>query len=394
MRVSYEDLKKLCEALKTDRLNSWSRVNCVHNSLYEYLLKYILHIKEDRDDSIYKVTGGISHDIMERFYTHELDYDKMAEEFDDGWMTAFDIAELKFVRGDGKRNQSIADKYYYDLKNFFETHEIITESIDIEQFVTVKVGDEYYQGYIDALIKHEDGSYTILDWKTSSIYKGDKAKNECGQLVMYSLALHQKGIPFDKIKIAWNFLKYQCVTVQSKKGVKKVREIERCTLGEKLQANAKMWLKEFGYTEDQVFEYLDKLAQTNDIKVLPEEVQAKYEFHDCYVYVELTQELIDYWTNFIIDTMKEIRSKEAQYEELKEAGKYEEADKLWWEDEESVKKQSYYLSNLCGYSPNLHKPYKAYLEALDAQKNGDILGTKKKSDEEYAIDDLGWLNNL
>ena len=394
MRVSYEDLKKLCEALKTDRLNSWSRVNCVHNSLYEYLLKYILHIKEDRDDSIYKVTGGISHDIMERFYTHELDYDKMAEEFDDGWMTAFDIAELKFVRGDGKRNQSIADKYYYDLKNFFETHEIITEPIDIEQFVTVKVGDEYYQGYIDALIKHEDGSYTILDWKTSSIYKGDKAKNECGQLVMYSLALHQKGIPFDKIKIAWNFLKYQCVTVQSKKGIKKVREIERCTLGEKLQANAKMWLKEFGYTEDQVFEYLDKLAQTNDIKILPEEVQEKYEFHDCYVYVELTQELIDYWTNFIIDTMKEIRSKEAQYEELKEAGKYEEADKLWWEDEESVKKQSYYLSNLCGYSPNLHKPYKAYLEALDDQKNGDILGTKKKSDEEYAIDDLGWLNNL
>lgn len=384
----------MCEALGVDRLNSWSRVNCVHNGLYEYFLKYVLHKKEDRDDSIYKVTGGISHDIMERFYTHELDYDKMAEEFDDGWMTAFDIAELKFVRGDGKRNQSIADKYYYDLKNFFETHEIITEPIDIEQFVTVKVGDEYYQGYIDALIKHEDGSYTILDWKTSSIYKGDKAKNECGQLVMYSLALHQKGIPFDKIKIAWNFLKYQCITVQSKKGVKKVREIERCTLGEKLQANAKMWLKEFGYTEDQVFEYLDKLAQTNDIKVLPEEVQEKYEFHDCYVYVELTQELIDYWTNFIIDTMKEIRSKEAQYEELKEAGKYEEADKLWWEDEESVKKQSYYLSNLCGYSPNLHKPYKAYLEALDAQKNGDILGTKKKSDEEYAIDDLGWLNNL
>lgn len=394
MRVSYEDLKKLCEALGTDRLNSWSRVNCVHNSLYEYLLKYILHIKEDRDDSIYKVTGGISHDIMERFYTHELDYDKMAEEFDNGWMTAFDIAELKFVRGDGKRNQSIADKYYYDLKNFFETHEVITEPIDIEQFVTVKVGDEYYQGYIDALISHEDGSYTILDWKTSSIYKGDKAKNECGQLTLYGIALHQKGIPYEKIKIAWNFLKYQCVTVQSKKGVKKVREIERCTLGEKLQANAKMWLKEFGYTEDQVFEYLDKLAQTNDIKVLPEEVQAKYEFHDCYVYVELTQELIDYWTNFIIDTMKEIRSKEAQYEELKEAGKYEEADKLWWEDEESVKKQSYYLSNLCGYSPNLHKPYKAYLEALDAQKNGDILGTKKKSDEEYAIDDLGWLNNL
>lgn len=394
MRVSYEDLKKLCGALGTDRLNSWSRVNCVHNSLYEYYLKYILHEKEDRSDSIYVVTGGLSHTILERFYGKEIKYEDMVNEFDDGWVLAFNVSELKFVRGDGRRNQSIADKYYYDLQNFFTTHEVITDHMDIEEFVCIKIGDEYYQGYIDAHLTDNDGNHTILDYKTSSIYKGDKAKESCGQLVMYAIGLHQKGIPYEKIKIAWNFLKYQCVTVQSKKGVKKVREIERCTLGEKLQANAKMWLKEFGYTEDQVFEYLDKLAQTNDIKVLPEEVQAKYEFHDCYVYVELTQELIDYWTNFIIDTMKEIRSKEAQYEELKEAGKYEEADKLWWEDEESVKKQSYYLSNLCGYSPNLHKPYKAYLEALDAQKNGGILGTKKKSDEEYAIDDLGWLNNL
>lgn len=52
--------------------------------------------------------------------------------------------------------------------------------------------------------------------------------------------------------------------------------------------------------------------------------------------------------------MKEIRSKESQYKDLMTAGKYEEADKLWWEDEESIKKQSYYLSNLCSYSPKLH----------------------------------------
>ena len=88
----------MCEALGVDRLNSWSRVNCVHNGLYEYFLKYVLHKKEDRDDSIYKVTGGISHDIIERFYTEELSYEKMAEEFDEGWMMAFDIADLKFVK--------------------------------------------------------------------------------------------------------------------------------------------------------------------------------------------------------------------------------------------------------------------------------------------------------
>lgn len=392
MRVNSEKIKKMCEALGTDRLNSWSRVNCIHNSLYEYYLKYILHKEEDRDDSIYKVTGGISHDILEKYYTAQIPYDAMVEEFEDGWTTAFDIAELKFVRGDGDRNKSIANKYYYDLKNFFSTHERIKDRIDIEQFITVKIGEEYYQGYIDAKVTDYDGNITILDWKTSSIYKGDKAKNECGQLVMYAMALHQQGIPYEKIRIAWNFLKYQCVTVQSKKGVKKVREIERCELGEKLQANAKMWLKDAGYSEEQVFEYLDQLAQTNDITVLPEAVQNKYEFHDCYVYVDLTEELINHWESFIIDTMKLIREKEKKYFVLKENGKFEEADKLWWEDEESLKKQSYYLTNLCGYSANLHKPLKAYLEKLDSNKNGDILGQKKE--DEYDVDDLSWLNDL
>lgn len=391
MRKTFEELQKMCEALKVDRLNSWSRVNCIHNSLYEYYLKYILHKEEDRDDSIYKVTGGISHDIIERFYTGEITYKNMLEEFEDGWVTAFDVAELKFVRGDGERNKSIAAKYYYDLKNFFSTHEVITDKIDIEQFITIKVGDEYYQGYIDAQVKDNDGNITILDWKTSSIYKGEKAKNECGQLVMYAMGLHQQGIPYEKIKIAWNFLKYQCVTVQSKKGVKKVREIERCELGDKLHANAKMWLKDFGYTEDQAFEYLDKLSQTNDISCLPNEIQEKYELHDCYVYVDLTDELINHWETFIIDTMNMIRKKEKEYYGLKESGQYEAADKLWWEDEESLKKQSYYLNNLCGYSPNLHKPLKSYLDKLDENKKGDILGQEK---EEYDVDDLSWLNDL
>ena len=395
MRLSSDEINVLLRELGTDRLNSWSRVNCAHNSLYEYYLKYVLHKKEDRADSIYVVTGGISHDIMEKFYQHEIKYNEMVDEFEEGWMTAFDIADLKFNRTDNQRNNSIAGKYYYDLQHFFKTHEVLDDKkmkINIEEFITIKVCEEYYQGYIDVHIEDENGNHTILDWKTSSIYKGEKAKNACGQLVLYAIGLHQKGIPYDKIKIAWNFLKYQCVTVQSKKGVKKVREIERCELGDKLQANAKMWLKEFGY-EDQIVEYLDALAQTNDITVLPKEVQDKYEFHDCYVYVDLTDELIDYWTNYVTDTMKLIRSKEKEYKNLKDSGKYKEADLIWWENEESVKKQSYYFANLCGYSANLHKPYKAYLDKLEAEKNGNIFGPSK-NDEEYDEDDLSWIENL
>ena len=116
MRLNNEEIQKLCETLGTDRLNSWSRVNCVHNSLYEYLLKYILHKPEDRDDSIYKITGGISHNILEKFYSGEIKYEDMIDEFEDGWMAAFEIAGLKFNRSDSERNKSIADKYYYDFE--------------------------------------------------------------------------------------------------------------------------------------------------------------------------------------------------------------------------------------------------------------------------------------
>lgn len=386
MRVSNEELNKICEKYNTDRLWSWSRVNCVHNSLYEYFLKYILHAKEDRDDSIYKVTGGISHDIIEKFYNGEIAYEQMVEEFKDGWLTAFDIAELKFNRSDSTKNDSIAEKYYYDLENFFKTHQKISYKVQLEQFITVKIGEEYYQGYIDCCFKDKEENYVILDWKTSSIYKGAKAQNECGQLCMYAMALHQKGVPYEKIKIAWNFLKYQSVTVEAKNGTKKVREIERYELGEKLQANAKMWLKHFGY-EDELIEYLDALAQTNDITVLPKEVQEKFELADCYVYVDLTEELIKHWESYIIETTKMIRDKEAEYEINKD-------EHIWWEDEESVASQSYYFSNLCGYSAHLHKPYAAYLDKLTAEKNGDLLGSTKKNEDEYDENDMSWLNDI
>ena len=382
MRKTSEELNELCKQLNTDILWSWSRVNCVHNSLYEYYLKYIKHATPDRDNSIYTVTGGICHDIIEKFYNEEISYEQMIDEFNDGWMTAYEIGELKFDRSDSDKNQNIANKYYKDLAHFFTNHKKLPYKLQLEQFVTVKIGDEFYQGYIDCCYKDEDGNYTILDWKSSSIYKGDKALNECGQLVMYAMALHQKGIPYNKIKIAWDFLKYQCVTVESKKGEKKIREIERSELGSSLKANAKTWLKHFGY-DDQMEEYLTALEESNDIYVLPVEVQDKYEFADCIVYVDLTEELIKKWEDYIIETTKDIRNKTAEYERTLD-------EHIWWEDEESIKKQSYYFSNLCSYSATLHKPYGAYLDKFNMLKN--ILAAKKQKIEDE--EDMSWLDNL
>lgn len=394
-RKTGEELEQVKRKYGVDRLWSWSRFNSYHNSPYEYFLKYIKNVPEDRQDCIYTVTGGMSHEIMENLYLGNIKYEDMDSEFEDAWMTA-GIAELKFDRNDSEKNKKIADKYYKNLKHFFNNHHTIPYKVEIERFISVLIGRNVFQGYIDVCFKDSDGCFNILDWKTSSIYKGEKALNECGQLVVYAIGLHQMGIPYEKIKICWDFLKYVKVDCEQANGKWTTREIDRCEIGSKLQTSVKMWLKKLGY-EDELVEYLDMLAQTNDIKCLPKDVQAKYKFHDCIVYVDLTQDLIDRWVTDITNTIDEIIEKEEKYEAEKLIDK-ENAEMIFFDTLEQVEKQSYYFSTLCAYSPNLHKPYKKYLDVLAAQKNGDEffsgVGSEISENSGDKDEDLSWLDNL
>lgn len=395
-RLTSEQLEALKEKEGVDRIWSWSKINCFHTSPYEYYLKYIKKAKEDRANSIYVTTGGIAHNILEKYYTNEIPYEKMLEEFEDGWLVATDIADLKFDRSDEERNGKIKDKYYENLVHFFSNHTVLENKPIIEQFVKVKIGGNLFQGYIDCAFKDDEGCIIIQDWKTSSIYKGAKAENESGQLVLYALGLNQQGIPMDKIKIRWNFLKYVSIQYEQKNGTVKTREVERCNIGESLQSNAKTWLKAFGYEPD---EYLKTMLDTNSIDCLPDEVREKYVISDCYVYVDLTDELINKWTEHVITIIKDIELREADYER-------NHSDACFWDTDDSVKAQSYYFSNLCGYSRNLHKPYDEYCKRLESAQNGtDLFGGLFGSDSITTSSsniinnkndelDLSWLDNI
>ena len=395
-RLTSEQLQALMKKEGVDRIWSWSKINCFHTSPYEYYLKYIKKAKEDRADSIYTTTGGIAHDILEKFYTGQIEYGDMIDQFKDGWTVAVDIADLKFDRTDEEKNIKIKDKYYENLVHFFKNHTVLKNKPIIEQFVKVKIGGNLFQGYIDCAFKDDETCFNIVDFKTSSIYKGEKANNECGQLVLYAIGLHQQGIPFDKIKICWNFLKYVTIQYEQKNGTVKTRESERCKIGESLQSNAKTWLKHFGYEPD---EYLKQLLDTNDISCLPEEVKQKYTLSDCYVYVDLTDKLIDKWTDHVITTIKDIELREKDYEESH-------SDACFFDTDESVKAQSYYFANLCSYSRSLHRPYDEYCKRLEAsQSGGDMfagigLGADNVSSSSNVINnksdelDLSWLDNI
>lgn len=398
MRLTYEELERVKSRYNVDTLYSWSKLETFRTSKYEYFLSYVLHKKPDREDSIYGALGGQAHDILEKFYSGEISYNSMIELFEDAWTTCYDIAKLCFVRSDETKNNNIAEKYKINLQHFFKNHKKIPYNIALEKFLTAKIGDHVLQGYCDALYRNNDNKYVIVDWKTSSYFNEKAAEEKCGQLVVYAQALIQAGIRLEDILICWNMLKYCNVEVSMKNGKKKIRTIERYKLGESLVSNARMWLKDCGCDEREIDNHLKQLIDSNSIEYLPVEVQNKFSIDDCYVFVPLTQKLIDKWNNEIITTIKDIELRTADYNQTKSIN-------CFWDTEESIKAQSYYMANLMAYSPNLHLPYQTYLKKLEAVQNqsnmfGGLLGSNSSAPSSKVIEnknneiDLSWLENL
>ena len=392
MRLSYEELNKVKEEYGVDILWSFSRFNCYRTSKYEYMLKYIEKVKENNDKmSAYAPLGTVCHDNIEAYYDGKLSADSLPNEFDDAFTVNIDIAGLCFDRCDNTKNENIKTKYYKNLMHYFENFKPMDVKPTLEQFLTIKVTDDIiFQGYADCL-SIEDGYCIVTDFKTSSTYKGKKAEKESAQLVLYSEALRQKGFPKNKIKARWAFLKYVDIDYELVNGKTKTRTVERADIGMALQASAKTWLKKYGY-EDDMLMYLDALAQSNDIKVLPEEVQKKFVIRECYVYIDNIWNLYDELKEEIITTIAEINEKTEKYNELKDAD-IDAAEHLFWDDDESLKLNGYYYNNLSGYKISTIKPYSDYLNRITKEKEVFYYNITKNNNENDEVN-LDWLNNL
>lgn len=394
MRLTSEELDKVKQKYGVKELYSWSKINTFMTSKYEYYLQYILHKKPDIDNCAYAPLGGIVHQIIEDYYSGKIDYNSMIEQFEDGWVTAIDIADLKFDRNDEVKNNNIKAKYKEDLNCFFRNHVPLKTKVELERFLSAKIGDYVLQGYADAITKDGD-DFVIIDWKSSTKYSKKALEEHSGQLTVYAIALMQLGVPLERIKCAFNFLKYCTVEYEQANGVIKSRDVERFELGEKLQSNLRVWLKKLGY-ENQMDEYLKMVIDTNSLACLPDNVQEKYKISDCYCYIDLNEDLVKKWTKEIIATIKDIELRRADYEQTHSIN-------VWWDNEESVKAQSYYFATLSGYSANLHLPYQTYLKKLEASKNGDIFGnllsTNSSAPSVKVVEnsnetDLSWLDGL
>lgn len=394
-RLTFEELEKIKQKYNVNRIWSYSRVSTFLTSPYEYALKYVDGIKkqEDRQDSIYTSLGSAAHQCLEDYYTGKIQFDDMYEQYSDSWVTCYDVAQLKFDRCNDEKNKSIAEKYKLNMQYFFKNHITYPYKVLIEKPVVIDVDSNIFVGYIDGLYRTDDGDITIIDFKSSSAYQGKALEEHSQQLKLYALGIHQTtGIPLSKIHGCFNFLKYATIEYTQANGKVKTKNTERKDLGEALQANLKVWIKKLGY-EDRMDEFLKIVLDDNDIKRLPEDLQSKYKIYDCHTYVDTSEEAINKLVKEISVTIKDIELREQDYNQTK-------SEKCFWDTEQSLKEQSYYMANLMSYSPNFHKPYAEYLSKLEAQQNGDIFGnllgrtTSKVIENKNDEIDLSWLDSL
>ena len=400
MRKTNEELQAIKEHYGVSELWSFSKVNKFLTSPYEYYLKYILHIKEDKRDGIYTTSGGTIHDILEKFYSGEIQYEDMITSYE-GALFLFDQAELKYNKTDEEKNAKIANKYEDCIRHFFRHHKPFTQKAMIEQFTVTKIGNNIFQGYIDFIFQDTDGTVTILDWKSSTIYKGDKVLKEGKQLLIYAQSLIQHGMPMEKIKICWDFLKYVNVKFTQQNGKEKERQIERNAIGSSLANTIKTKMKATKqYSEEEINSYLEFVVTTNDLSGLPEEISSQFEITDCLVYIPLSEEILKNLNEEVISTIKTIDKHKELWYNKKESGADEiELDKIWYDTEEQLKANEYYFHNLCGYSYQLHKPFAEYWARKQKEKEeqNNFFGGLNTDDETcggYAETDLSWLNNM
>lgn len=387
MRLTEEELENVKEKYGVDTLYSFSRFDKFRQSKYEYFLTYIKHEDPQGEISPYGILGGECHDLIESFYNGEIEYKDLADAFDTAFATNIDMLDYKFNRSDEAMNKSIKKKYYENLLEFFKNYKPLPHKMANEKFVAIKVTDDIiFQGYIDNVYKDKNGIYWITDYKTSSAYKGKAIEEHSHQLVLYAAGLNQMGVPADKIRIQWNFLKYVNIDTLQKNGKFAHTVSERREIGQKCKAKAKIWLKTYGFSDDEIDEFANEMLVSNSIDCLPDEVKEKFTIEDCYVEVENWQDIWEELKEEIIKTIDEINRLTEEYNLTGD-------DKLFWDDDEKLKSQSYYLSNLSDYKISQLKDYANYLERQEAEKEAseDLLGVGKKIEEN---DDMAWLSDI
>ena len=232
--------------MMSDVVYSFSRLKLFNECRHAYFLTY--ELKAEKKPNIYSEIGSTIHELLEDIQDgKEILIEDRVRIFEDK-VEECEIFGIEFV------NEKIKEKYIENIKHCLENFKPLKgKEFEIEKQIELEVNGHKLTGYIDLIVHNDDGTVSVVDFKTSSKYaKKDLPKN-ANQLIIYGLALEQLGYKVKDIK--WMMLKY--CQIQGKRG-KKV--IERRDLEENQEFED--CFIEYPYNEISKMECIDWITET------------------------------------------------------------------------------------------------------------------------------------
>ncbi|MGN4822122.1 PD-(D/E)XK nuclease family protein [Bacillus cereus group sp. MYBK139-2] len=425
-RLNREQLELIKEKFGVKNLWSFSKVSTFDQCTHLYFLKYVKKIRV-KGDNCYTWWGTVSHDLIQGLYDGDHTYEEMIQKLE------AKIVEYRLITDPKLKfpEESQFESYIANLRHYFtNVKQLPYKVINERPVLAVFEGLEKYvfQGYVDSEFVDEDGNFVILDYKTSSIgeFTGAKLLKKSQQLMIYAFGIstfgrqidgEMKKFPLEKIKIRYDMMKYCKISYLQKNGTEKVTKAERRawvahianpirkdfedvpkniekaekeiakldkkrnakvrTEEEKVELTAQIAeiekeieaLKANLFDIIQINEMMEEAINSNSLSNLPQFIQDKYTVTDCYIDVELTQEIIEEFKSHLISTLDKIieSEKEEDKEKAFTRGRIEQGD-------------SFYCTNLCDMKDHcsFYQEYKAHMAMFldnkkDAPSDADIL---------------------
>lgn len=286
--------EKKAKELRDKGVDVWSisRLNSYNNCAYGYKRTYVGEDRSRGKDNIYSFAGSEIHDVLEDIYNDKANKDDLKQIYE-GIITKSKLFGINFP------NENIENNWRSDMEHFVANFVKLDKKMITEKHFLLQVEDDIWvQGYIDALYKDEDGTLTVLDWKTSSKFTGQALIDAGRQLLLYKLALEQTS-DYKVSKIAWFMLKYVYVSYGNRKSMRSRRSWVKDTKNPIVKALIKHGEEDF--VAELMFE---EASKNNNLNNLPKEVQDQFVLEDCILEYEITDERIDECLSYIKNTVK------------------------------------------------------------------------------------------
>lgn len=324
---------------------SISKLNTMDECLWSYWLTYMKHLPSK--ENIYTFAGTKIHSCLERMQNGEkIDFKKEFQE----------MLEDAQILGIDFPNENIKTKWVKNIQCFIEGYNRPDyKKFETEKLFLIKIHDYYIQGIIDLLIYNDDGTVSIIDYKTSSKFSNSELKSKGRQLILYGVAMEQLGY---KVKsVAWNMLKYCKISYPLKNGKIRGTIAERGYVLEKLKNDIAKEMKNFPEYDSFTAEgMIAQACEDNSFDCLPPKIKEKYKIEDYIAEYDFSEENKKDLEDFIKAKVGDIEQFSREQE--------------WWEPKELTPYNTFFCENLCSFSDNCEY-YQEFKEILEASKENE-----------------------